>query len=88
MSLFESGCYSQILASERIYLRPENLGLSLMDVRVKHHKEIIRTWTKLTRNKDETTRKNKEEITITFPKKSIIHQSKEKQQNMFLKRMK
>ena len=74
--LFESECYSQTLASERIYLRPEYLGLSLMDVQIEHLKELIRTWTKLARNKDEATRKIMEEITRTLPKKSLIHQAR------------
>ena len=86
--LYESECYSQTLASERLYLRPENLGLSLMDVRVEHLKEIIRTWTKLARNKDEATRKIKEEITRTLPKKSLIHQARKAAKYVFLKRTK
>ena len=83
--LYESECYSQTLASERLYLRPEYLGLSLMDVRVEHLKEIIRTWTKLARNKDDSTRKIKEEITKTLPKKSFIHQAKKSSKICFRK---
>ena len=64
------------LHQKRLYLRHEYLGLSLMDVRVEHLKEIIRTWTKLARNKDEATRKIMEEITRTLPKKSLIHQAR------------
>ena len=83
--LYESECYSQTLASERLYLRPEYLGLSLMDVRVEHLKEIIRTWTKLARNKDEATRKIMEEITKTLPKKSLIHQARKAAKYVFEK---